>query len=267
MKRLLALLLCCLILAGCRAKQEPPAEDQVLEQKGIYTLSDGTEVDLWKTTIWGRAIYKTADGMELLRIPELVDIANVHAGNFDDFNTLDETVQRKIRAYYEENWPELDIQALLEKAWSDYHAADREEGFSGYYASQSIFPCAANDSFIVYSVESMIPTEETNVQIEYFDTVFDRRTGAVIDVWDLFSVSREQASEVLARKLAVNSSQYPEIKAALEDEAVIRIVQGGIEILFPLGTLSWSEYDHYMHLDCTELEDILHSWAVTEEFE
>ena len=267
MKRMLALILICMLLAGCRNRPEPVYDEPFLVQEGAYTLSDGTVVDHWQTKVWGHAIYQTAEGIELLRIPERVDIANVHAGGFDDFAAMDENVQAAIRAFYDENLPELDIPGMLENAWADYHASDREEDFSAHYASQYIYPCAANDAFTAFCVESMIPIEGTNVQIEYFDIIFDRRTGEVIDVWEMFSISREAAEEVMARKLALNNSQYPEIKAALEEDAKIRVQQGGFEFMFPLGTLSWTEYDHYMYLDCTELEDILQNWAVTEEFE
>ena len=267
MKRMLALILICMLLAGCRNRPEPVYDEPFLVQEGAYTLSDGTVVDHWQTKVWGQAIYQTAEGIELLRIPERVDIANVHAGGFDDFAAMDENVQAAIRAFYDENLPEMDIPGMLENAWSDYHASDREEDFRGHYASQYIYPSAANDHFVVYCVESTIPTEGSNVRIEYFDTIFDRRTGEVIDVWEMFSISREAAEEVMARKLALNNSQYPEIKAALEEDAKIRVQQGGFEFMFPLGTLSWTEYDHYMYLDCTELEDILQNWAVTEEFE
>ena len=264
MKRLLIFCLSCLLLAGCGARSEPVYDEPVLVQTEAYILWDGTQVDVWQTEILGHTIYQTPDGVELLRIPEQADIANVHVWGVDNFGTLSETVQEKIRAYYADNWPELDIQELLEKAWSEFCRADQETPFSGYFASQSIFPCTANDTIIVYCVESMIPIDGSTVQYVYFDTVFDSRTGEVIDVWDLFSVSREQAADVMARKLATDDSQYLEIKAALETNAVIRVIPGCIEILFPQGTLSGSEYDHYMALGCTELEEILYGWAVTE---
>lgn len=264
MKRLIALMLCCLILAGCGNHSEPVYDEPILVQEGAYTLSDGTVIDLWKTAVWGHAIYQTAEGVELLRIPERVDISNVHAAGFDDFVTLDETVQDNILSFYDKNFPELDIPGMLENAWSDYHAPDREEDFSAHYASQYLYPCVANDRFVVYCVETTIPIEASNVRIEYFDTIFDRQTGAVIDVWDLFTVSREEATEILARKLASNGRQYPEIKTALESNAVLRVIPGGIEILFPQGTLTGSEYDHYMHLGCAELGEILQDWAITE---
>ena len=264
MKRLIGLLLCILILSGCGNHSEPVYDEPILVQEGAYTLSDGTVVDLWKTAIWGHSIYQTAEGVELLRIPEQVDIANINAGGFSGFGTLDETAQDKIHSFYDENFPKLDIPGMLENAWSDYHAPDREEGFSAHYASQYLYPSVANDRFVVYCVETMIPIEGSNVRIEYFDTIFDRRTGEVIDAWDLFSVNREEVTEILARKLAADDDQYQEIKTALERNAVVRVIPGGIEFLFPQGTLSISEYDHYMHLGCTELGEILHSWAVTE---
>ena len=264
MKRLIGLLLCCLILSGCSNHSAPVYDEPTLVQEEAYTLSDGTVVNLWKTSILSHAVYQTAEGIELLRIPEQVDISNIHAGGFAGFGTLEETVQEKIRSFYDENFPVLDIPGMLENAWSDYCTSDREEGFSAHYASQYLHLSVANDRFVVFCVETMIPIDGSHFRTEYFDTIFDRRTGEVIDGWDLFSVNREQAAEAIARKLAADDSQYLEIKAALERNAVVRVIPGGIEILFPQGTLSGSDYDHYMYLGCTELGEILHSWAITE---
>ena len=267
MKRLIGLLLCCFILSGCSNHSEPVYDKPILVQEGAYTLSDGTVVDLWKTSVLDHAIYQTTEGVELLRIPEQVDIANVHVGGFASFGTLDEPVQEKIRSSYDKNFPELDIPGMLENAWSDYHTSDREEGFSAHYASQYLYPSVSNDRFVVYCVETMIPIEGSNVRFEYSDAIFDRRTGEVIEFWDLFSRSKEEAIEVLARKMDTNGNQFPELKAALENSATARLQQGGIEFCFPLGTLSWSEYDQFMYYSCDELDDILHDWAITEKAE
>lgn len=267
MKRSLVLILICFLLASCGKQPEPISDEPVLVKAGAYTLADGTVVDLWQTDLFVKSVYRTADGVELLRFRDAVDIANVHTANFDDFNALDPMVQERIRSYYDENWPNPDIKSMLENAWSDYSAMDQTEDFSVHYAEQSIFPCAANDSFLAYCIESVIPVESSIVRNEYFCTVFDRRIGEVINFWDMFSVTKAQASDYLAQKLAENGSQYPEIRSALDGKAVFRILQGGIEILFPQGTLSWADLDHYVYLDCAELADILHPWAVTDELE
>lgn len=269
MKRLIGLLLCCLILSGCSRHDALAPETIALVQEEAYTLSDGTAVDLWQTDIFQDSVYQTQDGTELLRIPAKVDIAHVYVGSYVYFDTLSETAQRQIRAYYAENWPELDIPALLENAWKDFCSRDDDHPFSAHYAQQDIYPCASNDRIIAYCIETMIPIESTergatHVRNEYFCTVFHRETGEVIGFWDLFSLSKEGTIEALARKMDSNRNQYPELKAALEGSATARLQQGGIEFCFPKGTLSWSEYDHYMYLSCDELSDILHDWAITE---
>ena len=272
MKRLFLLILCCLFLTGCSSHDAPAPEEVTLVQEGVYTLSDGTVIDLWQTEIFQDSVYQTRDGAELLRIPTPVDIANVYVGSYENFDTLNETAQRQILAYYAEYWPELDIPALLENAWEDFRSQDNDHPFSSHYARQDIYPCASNERIIAYCIETMLPIESTergatHVRNEYFCTVFHRETGEVIGFWDLFSLSKEGTIEALARKMDSNRNQYPELKAALEGSATARLQQGGIEFCFPKGTLSWSEYDHYMYLDCTDMTDILHPWAITEEFQ
>ena len=92
MKRTLALFLIFLLLVGCGRKEEPIHDEPVLVEPGIYTLSDGTVIDLWKTELFADLIYQTADGIELLRLREPVDIANVHVGNMIPFTELNEDV-------------------------------------------------------------------------------------------------------------------------------------------------------------------------------
>lgn len=267
MKRLFVLFFACLFLAGCGVQPEPVYDEPVLVQAGAYTLTDGTSVDLWQTEIFADSIYRAADGTELLRFRDAVDIANVHAGNYDDFNTLNPKAQEKIRGFYDENWPEPDIPQMLENAWSDYTAQGRKESFSGHYAEQSIYPCAANDAFVSYCVESVIPIEGSNVRVAHFSTVFDRQTGEEIGFWDLFKVDEEETADYIAEKLAKHDGEYHKIRKALTEQASVRIQQGGFEFMFPAGSIYLSEYDAYMYLFCEELEDILHPWAITEEFE
>lgn len=264
MKRMLAVLLICILLAGCGQPEQEP-EKLILVQENAYTLSDGTTVDHWQGEIFEDAIYKTSEGWELLRIPVLVDIANVYVADMESFADLNETAQANIRAYYEENIPELDVQALLESAWADCNSGNPEKGmFSAHYAAQNISPSACNETIICFTIETIISGSDNVASIEHISTVFHRQTGAVIDIWDLFAVSREQTMDIMADALAQNDAQYKEIRSALETECVIRLEQGDVEFFFPLGTLSWHEYDCYMYLDCEDLAEILHPWAITE---
>ena len=267
MKRLFVLFFACLLLAGCGVQPEPDYDEPVLVQAGAYTLTDGTQVDVWQTAVLQHTVYQTPDGMELLWIPEWVDIANVHVVNMTSFEDLNETARTEIRNFYKDNLPELDVQVLLENAWSEYCAPDRSESFSGHYASQCIYPCAENDALIAYCVETTIPIEGSNVRVEYFNTIFERQTGEVIGFWDLFKVDEEETADYIAEKLAKHDGEYHKIRKALTEQASVRIQQGGFEFMFPAGSIYLSEYDAYMYLSCEELEDILHPWAITEEFE
>ena len=69
MKKIFALALALLLLAGCQEITGTPAEiNWVLVEEGAYTLSDGTRVDKWEQEefrFW--QLYKLPDGTELLR--------------------------------------------------------------------------------------------------------------------------------------------------------------------------------------------------------
>ena len=71
MKKIFALALALLLLAGCQEITGAPAEiNWVLVEEGAYTLSDGTRVDKWERAwkefrFW--QLYKLPDGTELLR--------------------------------------------------------------------------------------------------------------------------------------------------------------------------------------------------------
>lgn len=266
MKRIVMVLLALLLLAGCSGqKPERVPETMTLAQEGAYILSDGTRVDRWITDVFQDTVYKTDKGWELLRIGYPVDIANVGVADMDGFRQLSEPVQAKVRAYYDENWPKLDIQALLENAWADCNSADPAQGpFSPHDAYQSVFPVAENDAIMCFAIETSIVGSDNVAAVERVHTIFDRTTGEVIDVWDLFTVEKAEALDTIAGVLAAESRMSrDEIRAGLELENAVRLQQGGVEFFFPRGTLSGSEYDHYMYLQVSDL-DIWQDWAITE---
>ena len=269
MRRLLAWVLLCFMLTGCCRTDLPP-EELTPVKSGAYTLSDGTVVDEWAQTLLGDRVYRTGDGASLLRVPQRPAIESVYVVNMIRFDQLEETARNEIRVYYDENWPELDILAILEQAWAEYQQ-DTGESFSGYRADQLIYPTAYNDHIVVYCVETMVPVEDNVVRQEYTSTIFDRQTGQVIDFWDLFTVDRETAKDTMARLLAAKDptvfaqekgeDQLRQIRAGLNQER-IRVTQSGLEVCFPGGTLSWMKYDYYLYLRIDEVEEILYDWAV-----
>lgn len=267
MKRIWILILFAAMLTGCATKEKPLPEELTLVQEGAYTLSDGTVVDRWIAEVFENTVYLTADGWELLRIPPRVDIANVSVGYLEGFQHLNETAQEKVRAYYEKNMPELNVPGLLEAAWQDLNTISPEEGmFSPWWARQDVFPVAYNDSIMCFAVETTTVGSDKAARIDRVHTIFRRESGEVVEVWDLFAADRDDAMDIIARALAQNAAQIEEIRAALEGENVVRLQQGGVEFCFPRGSLSWSEYDCFMYLDCAEL-DIWQDWAITEKLQ
>ena len=270
MRRLAFAVLLVFLLTGCVSRPaQNPAETHTLVQEGAYTLSDGTRVDSWITDVFQNTVYKTAEGWELLRIPAEVDIANVGVFNLEGFQHLNETAQEKILAYYDKNWPELDIQAILEDAWEDCNAEDAKKGmFSPWWAHQSVFPVAYNETIMCFALETTIAGSDNVARIQRISTIFQRESGEVIDPWDLFIAERDDAMDAVAELLAKgNKLQFEEFRKALEGENVIAPGQGYLEFFFPAGSLSWMEYDSYYSLNSKELAGLLHDWAVTERTE
>lgn len=264
MKRTIAILLLCLMLAGCRQTDQDP-EKQILVHEAAYTLSDGTTVDHWQGEIFQEAIYKTSEGWELLRIPVRVDIANVYVADMDSFADLNKTAQASIRAYYDENWPELDVQTLLEDAWQDCNSENPERGmFSAHYAAQNIFPSACNETIMCFTIETTISGSDNVAQMNRVSTIFNRQTGEVIEIWELFTVDQATAKDTIAQTLAWDGALFDEVRAGLDRENVIRLEQGSLECCFPQGSLDWTGYDHYMYLELEDLAEIMHPWAITE---
>ena len=260
MKRIFLLMMICFLLAGCAGKQTvQEREKEILVMEKAYTLSDGTVIDQWQGEIFEEMIYKTSEGWELLRIGTPVDIANVSVAGEENFRNLNETAQQEIRAYYDANWPELDVQMILENAWSDMNSGDPKEGmFSPHQVFQNIYHGAYNESIMCFTVETI----DNAGRVDYFSTVFDRRTGAVVDLWDLFAVEKSVAEKAVAEALARNDAQYEELLRGM-DSANVMLQQGGLIVIYPAGTLSWLEYDCHMYLDCEDLDGFWQDWAIT----
>lgn len=268
MKKIFALALALLLLAGCQEITGAPAEiNWVLVEEGAYTLSDGTRVDKWEQEefrFW--QLYKLPDdGIELLREDAPAGPKDVVVGGQAVFSSLSEGAQENIQTYYEQRGLLYDIPTELEKAYAAYQRC-QESGkeFSSFQADQEIYPCGANDT-VCYYATSVTTSYDVQLANELrLCEAFRRDTGEKIEAMDLFTVSQEEA----ARWFADYYGQYDkddllneEMREAFRPEYVI-FRSSGLEVMFPAGTLPSQESATGMYLAYEEAEDILQEWAV-----
>lgn len=88
--------------------------DAYLIQDAV-TLSDGTVLDAWKTSMFGTT-YRLRDGTELLREDAPSGPENHYVADLESFDDLSEAAKPAVRQYYEEQGALYDLQAELEKS-------------------------------------------------------------------------------------------------------------------------------------------------------
>lgn len=264
MKKIFALALALLLLAGCQEITGTPAEiNWTLVEEEAYTLSDGTRVDLWQNEFQSWRLYKLPDdGAELLREDTPAGPENVAVGGQLDFSSLSKKTKENIRTYYEERGLLYDIPAELEKAYAAYQRC-QESGkeFSSFRVNQMISPCGANDTVCYYetAVTTSYDVQLAN-ELRLCDA-FRRDTGEKIDTMDLFTISQEEAARWFADYYGKEAPMSAEMREAFQPEYVI-FRSSGLEVMFPAGTLPSQKSATGLYLEYEEAEDILQEWAV-----
>jgi hypothetical protein len=105
---------------------------------------------------------------------------------------------------------------------------------------------------------------------------FDRKTGEVLNVWDLFSSSENKGKEqvldaaqitvggdgLLDRFIPIkDTTLVSEMEKALKDEYII-FFPDNLQICFPQGTLPSKEYSYILRIDYSALDGIIQEWAI-----
>lgn len=253
-----------MLLCGCG--KEKLEDEWVLAQEDAVILADGTAVDRWEQQYITDDLYKLRDGTALLREQDYIHVENVTGGGSDGYDQLNETAQAAISAYYDAQPLFYDLKEQLELAYEEY-LADTEQGktYDCRMVSQEECPTASNDHIICIRTEAYIPKGDSVYYSLWENAVFDRETGEKIVVWDLFTVPEEQVRERLLKAIALGDEQlYREMETALKPE-YITFCEGGLEVMFPEGTLPSQEYATGGGFDIEEVDDILQDWAIIEE--
>lgn len=244
--------------------------DAYLIQDAV-TLSDGTPLDAWKTSMFSTT-YQLKDGTELLREDAPSGPENHYVVGLESFDDLSESAKPLIQQYYDEQGALYDLQAELEKAWVEYREDPARYG--SYWIGQETAPSASSQKVLYFSTcLTMLVAQEpgsnsyVEVKSSSLPAAFDRNTGENIPLSDLFTCP---ASEISKKLLDLaEKGGWPDTPA-LKQEMMrafqmeyLSFYSDHIMLDFPAGTSPSQEYTYLVSVDYTAgLSDILQPWAI-----
>ena len=265
MKKLLALCLSGLLLTGCGGIHGPVKEEWEwkLKEEDALILSDGTAVDRWQKGYSGYDFYKLKDGTELLREEHPSGPENVYVGGRESFTSLPEHTAKAISAYYDDMGLLYDLETEAEGAYQEYLTCQTEgEEFFSYYLGQSTSLCASNERVVYFLTSVTLPLGGQCGMNYQVGAAFDRETGKVIPVWDLFTLPEEDVKALIVEEFAPRSeAERAEMLEKLTAEYLV-FQPDSLNVSFPYGVLATELYTSVVGIDYGELTGVLHDWAV-----
>lgn len=265
MKKLLALCLSGLLLTGCGGIHGPVKEEWEwkLKEEDALILSDGTAVDRWQKGYSGYDFYKLKDGTELLREEHPSGPENVYVGGRESFTSLPEHTAKAISAYYDDMGLLYDLETEVEGAYQEYLTCQTEgEEFFSYYLGQSTSLCASNERVVYFLTSVTLPLGGQYGMNYQVGAAFDRETGKVIPVWDLFALPEEDVKALIVEEFAPRSeAERAEMLEKLTAEYLV-FQPDSLNVSFPYGVLATELYTSVVGIDYGELTGVLHDWAV-----
>jgi len=225
------------------------------------TLSDGTNVEIWK--YYDDTIYILQSGIELLRIRNLSGPNDVYVAGIESFDDLEKQAQLNVVKFYENQGLLYDVKAELEKAYSGYIEEEKSLQFNSYMINQDIAPTASNETMMYFLTSVLLPIDSNHGYAYRIGAGFDKKTGEHINNWDLFSCSPEEAKQKILDIANVNDPILrKEMAIAFKAENIILFPEN-LEISFKKGTLPSQENSYILGLDYDErLSKILNDWAI-----
>lgn len=265
MKKLLALCLSGLLLTGCGGIHGPVKEEWEwkLKEEDALILSDGTAVDRWQKGYSGYDFYKLKDGTELLREEHPSGPENVYVGGRESFTSLPEHTAKAISAYYDDMGLLYDLETEVEGAYQEYLTCQTEgEEFFSYYLGQSTSLCASNERVVYFLTSVTLPLGGQCGMNYQVGAAFDRESGEVIPMWDLFALPEEDVKALIVEEFAPRSeAERAEMLEKLTAEYLV-FQPDSLNVSFPYGVLATELYTSVVGIDYGELTGVLHDWAV-----
>lgn len=225
--------------------------DEIREEMPVR-LSDGTEVWLWKGTFQNR--WRLEDGTVLL----FVDVSQWRGR----IASASEAVNQKIADYFREQGELVDVGKALEEANLRYLAQADKTEYQEAMVRQSTELVAESSRVLYFSTTVGQPQENGDMTEYRLGVAFDRETGKVISMEDLFTCGKDEIITAICEA------------AKLEDEALLRDMEkafrleylifwaDGLEVWFPEGAIPAYETAFVVGLDMADIESVLEPWAV-----
>ena len=221
------------------------------QRTGEKQLADSTQLDIWTGT--GGALYTTTDRVPLLLVQHFEPILPL---------TMNQGAKAKIEAFFA-NLSLYDLDALLEQALAQ-HTAN---------AQNAAEPAQANDiSQFSHKTERVVycSTSVSLPEKEYlFGWAFDKQTGTLLDNWDLFTCTEEQARDSiieLALKGSTDNQLKAEMKQALQPEWLV-FDPDALRIEFPAGSLPSESLSYHIRIAYSDgLDAFMQPWALPEDY-
>ena len=229
-----------------------------------YVLKDGTELTIRKD--YTHTTYFSPEGIDILWEQEPVGPHNVSVGGLPTFDTLNSQTQEQILSYYEDMGILYDLDAELEFAWQCYQEAEEKPMFQAHHLSQDISPSAANDRLIWYTAYVTRPIGDGLHHQTSTHTVFDRETGDIVNIADLFT-----RDETALGKRILEIVNMPDTELSREMEQAFRFdylnFNNCLDVCFPAGSLISQNTDHILGVDYQALEGFIRPWAIPDPIE
>ena len=232
--------------------------------RGAATLQDGTPADLLEDRVWPGHTWQLADGTELLRVNVPYGPEYSAVGGIDGWDTLNEAAQEQVLAFYRQRGLLYDEQAELEKVYALYRELGTD--FRPGLVEQGVSPTASNGRVLYFLTTVMLPTGRENGNEGYelrLCDAFDRKTGAHIDTWDLFTAPKETVIQALLDAGGITGQPLrAEMEAALWD-GHIAFFPENLSVDFAPGTLPGEANSFGFGVDYTPaVRSLLQEWAV-----
>lgn len=264
-KAITILWISCIVLCGCGSQPKEYVEGLTLAQGNVYFFEDGSTVDLWRMESIGRDVYMLSDGTILLKVADYIPPIELGADGVKTYSSLDlsENVQEAVLVYFEKQGLLYDVQSELEKAYK-YYLSCKQEGieFNSFYVSQESSFSFENSNIVCFDTTVIRVRENREAQDIELSDIFDKRTGARLDIWDLFQYPQSESKKRLMDAMKVDDKiLLTEMEKGLKDE-FIHPSSRGLMITFPEGTLTSLDASLDIEIAYVDLKNILQSWAI-----
>lgn len=286
-------------LTACNYVTNTPQEPRIIQpelvQEDFYTFADGETVDIY-THSGKDKMYRLSNGAVILIEQKGVrDIFNYEDENYsfsedDIFLQLDENVQKTILTHYHDLGKLYNLEEEVENAYAIYQrrvnegitywtGESDEDGvvhFRGPSITQRTFLTGYNDTFICLDTELYKPLPITlqphkddyeiyqnveNLSGDYgFATIFDVKTGEIINQYDMFTIPADKIGEVLLSIPDYLSDEERKVLIEKLKPEYISFEKEHLFITYPHESID--KLGHTIPFEYYEVQHLLQPWAI-----